>query len=940
MLKRLIKKIVAVGSAVVFILSFSVNTFAYTKLYESRESENVVKGVTYDKGFIYTTEGNVDYSVLKIDLTNPNLSVKPIESVKEPSLKETVQELVKSNGAVAGVNSAYFGLNGNYSASFGAVVRDGELISVGTDKNVSKNEFASFLVDENGESFMEYIKTELEFLNDGESNISFASINKITEMKYPIYFDRNVSDSTRVLDARFKGLTKVVVEDGEITYVSLRGEIVDVPEDGYIIVLPESTSDETIAKFEAGQSAEFNIISNIDFEKIETAISGGGIVLKDGVKPADLGENVTGRNPRTLLGIDKEGKTMILMCIDGKRAGSATSIGATLDEAIELMKAEGCVDVMSLDGGGSTTMAADFGAAGNVELVNNPAQGTQRKVAAAAGVFDSAEDGEIESLVIETSEGRGFYGTKITVNVYGLDENLHKIEIPEEKIENITFDIEGGVWTKYGREFEIRKAGDVTINASYRGAKGTKTVQGLKVSYISPNVRSLTLAKSGSAEISFTMTSVDGYSAPVSGVKMTSDFVKVDGNKVTADKEGSGVIKCELNGLITYVKVGVGTAEKAITSFEGYDKLSFSSYPKTITGEVSPSTAKVNDGGNSVAISYNFAESTATQAAYMDFLEPIKIEGEPVSLKLAIYGDGSGNWIRGKVKDAKGNDHVIDFTRDMSWNGWQDAEAVLPTGIAYPIEFTEVYVAALSNTNLEKQAVYFDNLRGMYGAAEAAEAPVDVRIADSLYKDMSNRMGDSFYITIGGDVVSEAAKNADINLYTDARVAAFNGLNKLTNMMYYGGGSDISRQSDKETVVYDGKYVVYNKPNVTIVQMSAANGGLKSTDLSQWSKFKADIDKADNKNVIFVMDKTPSYFSDENEMKVFRQALGEIKDSGKNVFVVSADGYGYWASAVDGIRYINLPDLWYETGSLNKNYKVLRFEVNGNGIKYDVDNIF
>lgn len=222
---------VALGLCVIFTLGNGVNTFAYTKLYETKESRNVVKGVTYDKGFIYTTEGNVDYYVLKVDLTNENLSVKPVESSVEIGLKETVQSLVKSSGAVAGVNSAYFGLSGNYSASFGPVVSDGELISVGTDKNINKNEFATFFVDENGNSFMDYAKVDLEFLNDGKSNLDFASINKITEMKYPIYFDRNGGETTKALDGRFSGLVKIVVEDEEIVYISEKGEIVDVPED-------------------------------------------------------------------------------------------------------------------------------------------------------------------------------------------------------------------------------------------------------------------------------------------------------------------------------------------------------------------------------------------------------------------------------------------------------------------------------------------------------------------------------------------------------------------------------------------------------------------------------------------------------------------------------------------------------------------------------------
>jgi len=636
------------------------------------------------------------------------------------------------------------------------------------------------------------------------------------------------------------------------------------------------------------------------------------------------------------LGTDKEGKTLILMCIDGKRAAASTSIGATLDEAIELLKAEGVYDAMSLDGGGSTTMVADFGADGNVELLNAPATGMQRKVSAAAAIFDESETGKVRSLVIEKSKERGFYGSEVVLSAYGLDENYHRIKIPAEDIlfSAVGGDIKGNVLT-------IKAGETIPVTASYKGATGSTSVQGLKVSYLSPSKTNLTLEKGDSAEISFNLVSSDGYSEPITGVKMKSDFVEIDGNKVIAKEDGAGYIECEFNGLKTYIKVGVGTVERTVTSFEGNNDLGYSAYPKDIEGIASTSTSVIYEGENSVAISYNFKESSATQAAYLSFNEPIKIEGEPTKLKLAIYGDGSGNWIRGRIKDAKGEGYVIDFTRDMNWSGWQDAEAAIPSEVTYPITFEMVYVAALSNSNIDTQVVYFDDLRADVGADVEVVTPEDVRVNDDLMKEIHSKTG-GYYITIGGDVVSETAydKAEGTTLYTDARLEAFNVLNKTTDFVYYAGGTDISRKADAETVVYDGKYKVYDKSNVTIVQMSAANGSIKNTDASQWTKFKDDIMNADNRNVIFVMDRTPSYFDDKADLEMFRKALSDIKDTGKTVFVISASGYGYWASAINGIRYINLPDLWYETGTLNQNYKVIRFEVTKDSIRYDIDSVF
>ncbi|MEU6041365.1 phosphodiester glycosidase family protein [Actinomadura sp. NPDC047616] len=70
------------------------------------------------------------------------------------------------------------------------------------------------------------------------------------------------------------------------------------------------------------------------------------------------------RNPRTMAGVDAQGR-LLLVAADGRAAGH--SEGLSVDEAARVMKALGAVQAMNLDGGGSTTMARAGGA-----LVNRP----------------------------------------------------------------------------------------------------------------------------------------------------------------------------------------------------------------------------------------------------------------------------------------------------------------------------------------------------------------------------------------------------------------------------------------------------------------------------------------------------------------------------------------------------------------------------------------
>ena len=250
-----------------------------------------------------------------------------------------------------------------------------------------------------------------------------------------------------------------------------------------------------------------------------------------------------------------------------------------------------------------------------------------------------------------------------------------------------------------------------------------------------------------------------------------------------------------------------------------------------------------------------------------------------------------------------------------------------------------IYVAALSNTNTATQSTAFDNIRAVV-ADGVSNVPSNPSLIDSQNVSIDNKVDGSFYVTMAGDVVySGAAKPSS---YTDARVTVNNTLQQNSDLMIYAGGSDISAGSSVETIKYGSAYAFHNysAANLSIVELTAKNGGLRTTDPSQWQRFSADIAAAGNTNVIFVMDVTPSNFSDVLEGDLFKSALNTIKNTGKNVYIVSASGGSSWSTVKDGIRYINLPDLWNSDGSINSQYSTLTIKVDGNGMCYDIKPVF
>jgi hypothetical protein len=127
------------------------------------------------------------------------------------------------------------------------------------------------------------------------------------------------------------------------------------------------------------------------------AIAGNRMLLRYGeraVRP-EINER-TGINPRTAIGIDREGTTLTIVVVDGRQPGY--SEGVSLWEIADLMQAYGVEFALNLDGGGSSTLAM-LNPDGTPEVLNSPVgnrlPGTERPVAVQLGIHAlPVEEGE------------------------------------------------------------------------------------------------------------------------------------------------------------------------------------------------------------------------------------------------------------------------------------------------------------------------------------------------------------------------------------------------------------------------------------------------------------------------------------------------------------------------------------------------------------------
>ncbi len=114
-------------------------------------------------------------------------------------------------------------------------------------------------------------------------------------------------------------------------------------------------------------------------------IAGSDLLLRDGKIALNNATNFAlNRHPRTAVGLSDDGKTLVLVVVDGRDAQKA--LGMTLNELTDLMRSLGCTDALNLDGGGSSEMVLRDAQSEQLRVLNTPSDGRERAVANVLGV--------------------------------------------------------------------------------------------------------------------------------------------------------------------------------------------------------------------------------------------------------------------------------------------------------------------------------------------------------------------------------------------------------------------------------------------------------------------------------------------------------------------------------------------------------------------------
>ena len=175
-----------------------------------------------------------------------------------------------------------------------------------------------------------------------------------------------------------------VLVSGKMVVDIVHGGSSSIPEDGFVLSGTGILARDLLTYFQPGDRLALDIkVRDIDAPEKSVSLDGcsyssaGPRMVFKG-KPIltyeeeGFGDHFTFvRHPRTALGIDRSGRTLIVLVVDGRQPH--LSVGMTLPELALLMVEQGIHEGYNLDGGGSSIMVIDG------EIMNSPSDGKERR---------------------------------------------------------------------------------------------------------------------------------------------------------------------------------------------------------------------------------------------------------------------------------------------------------------------------------------------------------------------------------------------------------------------------------------------------------------------------------------------------------------------------------------------------------------------------------
>ncbi len=832
-------------------------------IFTYEESTPIAKSIEFSRVQAFYGDHNLSYSVIKADLSDENTALRLLKSKKGTDEMETVGQLAGTEeNVVAAQNADFFSAHrGTKGFSLGLEVQDGKLLQ----SPISPQEMATISY-QDGIAAMSYLDFHIMVVAPNWAYHEIRHLNKHTSyygdiLMYTADFNDGYSP------APGGEVVEVVVSGGVVTEFRRGQGPVKIPEDGCVLVVSEGMNMFLANNFAVGDAIHFDYYVTPDILGAEAALGGGAMLLSEGKIPETFSHVIAGENPRSAIGIDKEGKTLYLVAVDGRQTMSR---GMRMRELALLMQSLGCYTAVNLDGGGSTNMVASTVWEEELHTVNAPTE--NRRVINAVGLTYSAPATAPCGILLRSDKDTVFLGEPIRISAAAYDENERPVE-GEIQLSSAFGEIEGDIFTP-------TKGGRVTVEASLGEVEAqmelyaVDTVSGIQTT---PYIH---LKKGETASLSLSVFDALGHSVSVSrteNFKITStnpSVATVSGQTVTAEGEGTAIIAVRKDGAVSYTSVAVGTkSEQVVESFE-FPAGTFSAYPAEVGGACEGSDARAALGARSAKLSFDFTkgEADGKSAHFLLLEQPILSPGED-SISVRFYTEEEFSHSLWAQFTCGGEILTYPFVGEYTAGGWQTLTLTLPASAPRPLQLDSLYVRGEGGEPCDSGAVYLDALTYFVDVTAVPEAappnvytvPMEEGKADFV---ISTCPADN---TLLGSLVRQKTKEA---------------------------ASDAAKSLQLEDI---DSFLAQEDNGTLYITVNTAAGGIRKTDAGQWDKLKAAVDETKAER-IFLLAGHPIFGKDDFENRVIRDFLGTLP---QEVFVITR-GARNTCQNIDGVWYFTI----------------------------------
>ncbi len=387
------------------------------------------------------------------------------------------------------------------------------------------------------------------------------------------------------------------------------------------------------------------------------------------------------RTAYSAVGVKADG-TAVFYTVDGKQPGY--SIGATLTQVAMRMVELGCVDAISLDGGGSTTIGATYPDGGSMGSINKPADGAERSNSVAlfltTGLIPS---GTLAGIYVTPNDNFLLTGAKLPLKAQGLDSNYYTMGLPEQvswSVENGDGSVSAdGVFTAGGTSGVTRvtaAAGNVTGSAAVTVVNHPDKIT-LVDAATGNAVTALSLDPNGKADLNAAAFYKNlGLTSQDTCFTWTIDpavgTVDAEGVVTATDKSAGGNLTVTAGGTTVTIPVAVAGHVNTLENFESGIASMTASGGLTLNWE--KNTDRVRYGSASLRADYDAGKGAS--ASIVTTLTPAAGE---MYLNLWVFGDGSQNSLTATFADGQGATKEV-MLSGLDFTGWKYVEAAIPAG--------------------------------------------------------------------------------------------------------------------------------------------------------------------------------------------------------------------------------------------------------------------